>query len=162
MGGSEIVLIIFVALLFFGSKAIPDIAKTLGKAMREFQKATNEIKREINDAGGLGDEIKDLRSTIQGAKSDIEKGIKTHTSEIDHDIKEIKHDLEEGIKTQTDEIDQEIKEIKHDLKEGIKTQTDEIDQEMKEMKTDIKEMKTDISQGTEDIVHTIDEEAKMD
>jgi len=95
MGGGEIVVIVFVALLLFGSKAIPDVAKTLGKAMREFQKATNEIKREISDAGGM-DEIKDIKSTIQGAKSDIEKGIKTHTSEIKSDIQEIKKDVQTG------------------------------------------------------------------
>jgi len=69
MGGGEIVLIIFVALLFFGSKAIPDIAKTLGKAMREFQKATNEIKREINESGGgIGDEFAILNQLFRTSK----------------------------------------------------------------------------------------------
>ena len=42
ISGGEIVLVMLIALLFFGSKAIPDIAKTLGKGMREFKKATNE------------------------------------------------------------------------------------------------------------------------
>ena len=41
-------MVVLLALLLFGSKAIPDIAKTLGKGMREFRKATNEIKREID------------------------------------------------------------------------------------------------------------------
>ena len=49
ISGGEIVLVMLIALLFFGSKAIPDIAKTLGKGVREFKKATNEIKRELND-----------------------------------------------------------------------------------------------------------------
>ena len=49
ISGGEIVLVMMLALLFFGAKAIPDIAKTLGKGMREFKKATNEIKREINE-----------------------------------------------------------------------------------------------------------------
>lgn len=109
MSGGEIVVIVFVALLLFGSKAIPDIAKTLGKAMREFQKATNEIKREINDAGGLGDEIKDLRSTITGAKSDIEQGIRTHTSDIQNDINEIKNDVKTGTDNITTTITNEAK-----------------------------------------------------
>jgi sec-independent protein translocase protein TatA len=47
VSGGELVLVMLLALLFFGSKAIPDIAKTLGKGLREFKKATNEIKREI-------------------------------------------------------------------------------------------------------------------
>ena len=41
--GGELVLVMLLALLFFGAKAIPDIAKTLGKGMREFKKASNEI-----------------------------------------------------------------------------------------------------------------------
>ena len=109
MGGGEIVLIIFVALLFFGSKAIPDIAKTLGKAMREFQKATNEIKREINESGGLGEEIKDLKSTIQGAKSDIQEGVRTHTSDIEKDIQEIKCDVTTGTQNISNTITNETK-----------------------------------------------------
>ena len=83
MGGGEIVLIIFVALLFFGSKAIPDIAKTLGRAMREFQKATSEIKREINDAGG---DLSDIKSTFQSARTDIQDGIRQHTGDIKTDL----------------------------------------------------------------------------
>lgn len=91
MGGGEIVLIIFVFLLFFGSKAIPDVARTMGKAMREFQKATNEIKREINESGGgIGDDIRDIKSTIQSARNDIQEGIRKHTGDIGNDIQEIK------------------------------------------------------------------------
>jgi len=45
---SEIVIIVFVAFLLFGSKKVPDIARGLGKGYREFQKATDEIKNEIN------------------------------------------------------------------------------------------------------------------
>ena len=48
MSGSEIIVIVLVFLLLFGSKAIPDVARTLGKGMQEFKKATGEIKREID------------------------------------------------------------------------------------------------------------------
>ena len=109
MGGSEIVLIIFVFLLLFGAKAIPDIARTLGKAMREFQKATNEIKREINESGGLGDDIKDIKSTIQGAKNDIQDGIRTHTGDIEKEIQEIKSDVTTGTENITNTITNEAK-----------------------------------------------------
>jgi len=122
MGGSEIVLIIFVALLFFGSKAIPDVAKTLGKAMREFQKATNEIKREINDAGGsgLGDDIRDIKSTIQGARSDIEDGIKKHTSEINSDIQEIKADVQKSTDNITGEVKKEADNVATTINDDLK------------------------------------------
>ena len=49
IGGTEIILIVFVILILFGSKRIPEVARAVGKGFREFQKATEEIKREISD-----------------------------------------------------------------------------------------------------------------
>jgi len=43
LGAGEIILIIFVILIFFGSKKIPEIAQGLGKGIREFRKAAREI-----------------------------------------------------------------------------------------------------------------------
>lgn len=77
ISGGEIVLVMLLALLFFGSKAIPDIAKTLGKGMREFKKATNEIKREINEqTSDIKKDLKDVSSTVNKETSEIKKGIK--------------------------------------------------------------------------------------
>lgn len=76
ISGGEIVLVMLLALLFFGSKAIPDIAKTLGKGMREFKKATNEIKRELNEhTSDIKKDIDDVSSTVSKETSDIKKGI---------------------------------------------------------------------------------------
>lgn len=75
ISGGEIVLVMLLALLFFGSKAIPDIAKTLGKGMREFKKATNEIKREINDySGDIKKDIDEVSSTVNKETNEIKKG----------------------------------------------------------------------------------------
>ena len=41
LGGTEIVLIIVVLLLFFGGKRIPELAKGLGKGIREFKDASS-------------------------------------------------------------------------------------------------------------------------
>ena len=41
LGGTEIMLIVVVLLLFFGGKRIPELAKGLGKGIREFKDATN-------------------------------------------------------------------------------------------------------------------------
>jgi sec-independent protein translocase protein TatA len=49
IGGAEIILIVFVVLLLFGAKKIPEVARAMGKGYREFQKATEDIKREISD-----------------------------------------------------------------------------------------------------------------
>ncbi len=79
ISGAEMVLVMLLALLFFGAKAIPDIAKTLGKGMREFKKATNDIKREINDyTEDIKKDIDDVTSTVNKETSDIKKGITDH------------------------------------------------------------------------------------
>jgi sec-independent protein translocase protein TatA len=49
IGSAEIILIVFVVLMLFGSKKIPEVARALGKGYREFQKATDEIKRELSE-----------------------------------------------------------------------------------------------------------------
>lgn len=46
LGGTEIALILFMLFLFFGAKRIPELAKGLGKGIREFKDATKEIKKE--------------------------------------------------------------------------------------------------------------------
>lgn len=48
MGMPEILLILAIALIVIGPKKLPDIAKSLGKAMGEFKRATNELKDSIN------------------------------------------------------------------------------------------------------------------
>ena len=47
LGPFEILLILLVVLLLFGAKRIPEIARGLGKGIREFKDATNEIKQEL-------------------------------------------------------------------------------------------------------------------
>ncbi|WP_029287721.1 twin-arginine translocase TatA/TatE family subunit [Pedobacter sp. R20-19] len=48
MGGSEIVLILVVVLLLFGGKKLPELARGLGKGIREFKDASDGVKREIH------------------------------------------------------------------------------------------------------------------
>ena len=48
IGGSEILLVVLVVLILFGSKRIPEFARTLGKATREIRKAVKQIKDEID------------------------------------------------------------------------------------------------------------------
>lgn len=50
LGTSEIVLIGCVILLFFGARQLPELARGLGKGIREFKDATQDIKSTINDA----------------------------------------------------------------------------------------------------------------
>ncbi len=49
LGGPEIFLIVLFVLIFFGAKKIPELARGLGRGIREFKDATKEIKDEIEE-----------------------------------------------------------------------------------------------------------------
>lgn len=54
-----------VVLLLFGANKIPEIAKGLGKGMREFRKATDDIKREIsNQTKEITDDVKKIKDDL--------------------------------------------------------------------------------------------------
>ncbi len=48
MGGGELLLIVFVILILFGAKKIPDIAQGLGKGIREFKKAVRDVQEDLS------------------------------------------------------------------------------------------------------------------
>jgi sec-independent protein translocase protein TatA len=51
LGGGEIMLIMVVILIFFGANKIPELARGLGKGIREFKDASREIRSEFENAG---------------------------------------------------------------------------------------------------------------
>lgn len=55
LGGPEVFIVIFAILLLFGAKKIPELARGMGKGIREFKDATKEIKDEI-EQGGIKEE----------------------------------------------------------------------------------------------------------
>ena len=65
IGGPEIIIILVVVLLLFGGKKIPELARGLGKGIRDFKNATEDSK--------LKDDIKDVASEINELKSSVEK-----------------------------------------------------------------------------------------
>ena len=70
ISGQEIFIIMVVALLLFGANKIPDIAKGLGKGMREFRKATDDIKKEFNES--TEDIQKDIKDVSDSVKKDLD------------------------------------------------------------------------------------------
>jgi sec-independent protein translocase protein TatA len=69
ISGSEIFIILLVVLVLFGAKKIPELAKGLGKGMREFKKATDDIKKEINESSN------EIRKDINEMKDNIKDNI---------------------------------------------------------------------------------------
>jgi len=50
LGGTELILILAVALLLFGGKKLPELAKGLGQSIREFKKATKAVTDGVQNA----------------------------------------------------------------------------------------------------------------
>jgi len=65
IGGSEMIIILLVIIMFFGSKKIPELARGLGKGMRELKNATNDIQREIK---GNANPISDIKDAVDVKK----------------------------------------------------------------------------------------------
>ena len=76
ISGAEIAFILFVVLLVFGADKVPEIARGLGKGMRQLKDATNDIKSEITKSAekeGIDLDItKDVRKEIGKVKDDVE------------------------------------------------------------------------------------------
>jgi len=68
LGVGEIVLILLVLLLLFGAKRLPELAKGLGKSLREFKKATKDIQDEIEDTINTDKQIESSKSRLHENK----------------------------------------------------------------------------------------------
>ena len=76
VSGSELVLVLLLALLFFGANSIPEIARTLGKGMREFKKATSDIQREFEDhTSGLKKDVNDFTNSVNSESNKLSRKI---------------------------------------------------------------------------------------
>ena len=71
MGGSEILVILIVALLFLGPDKLPDAAKKISKGIRDIKKQSRILQRTIEDDEHIGGAIRDLRSALRGEEEPI-------------------------------------------------------------------------------------------
>ena len=76
IGGPEIFVILLIVVMFFGADKLPEIARGLGKGMRQIKDATNDIKREINESAqehGLDTNIvQDINKEVNDVKDNID------------------------------------------------------------------------------------------
>ncbi|MBC2711197.1 MAG: twin-arginine translocase TatA/TatE family subunit [Desulfosarcina sp.] len=79
IGMPEMILILAVALIVIGPKKLPDLAKSLGKAMGEFKKATSDLKESMQ----IDTELKDVKAAFNDINGDNQKETKIVTGEAD-------------------------------------------------------------------------------
>ena len=75
ISGPEIFVVLLIVVMLFGADKIPEIARGLGKGMRQIKDATNDIKKEINES-----------AKNQGIDTDLAKDIKSEVSKVKENI----------------------------------------------------------------------------
>lgn len=66
ISGGELMVVLLFVLLFFGSKGIPDVARTMGRMLRQVRDASQEVQREIHKgAQEVRREVEDQRRSLQ-------------------------------------------------------------------------------------------------
>jgi sec-independent protein translocase protein TatA len=90
IGGGEIVFILLVVLMLFGSDKVPEIARTLGKLMAQLKNATNDIKSEIQKS------VDDIQSdtSLDDITTEINKAKDGFIGDSTSTVNKIKEDFE--------------------------------------------------------------------
>ena len=68
-GGSEVILILFIILLLFGAKKLPELSRSLGKSLGEFKKGKEDLEKEIRDI--QNDVHKEVTKTEPETEEDV-------------------------------------------------------------------------------------------
>jgi len=79
IGMPELILIAVVALIVLGPKRLPDLAKSMGRALREFKKATSELKETLQ----VDSEFSEVKKAFTEFESDVNKTIQTEAGGAD-------------------------------------------------------------------------------
>lgn len=69
MGGSEIIVILIVALLFLGPDKLPGAAKSISKGIRDIKKQSRALQQQIESDEQIGGAIRDLKSALRGEEA---------------------------------------------------------------------------------------------
>jgi sec-independent protein translocase protein TatB len=65
LGMGELIVILAIALIFLGPKRLPDVATSLGKAIRSFRKATNDLTSQLEIDDAVKNPLRELQSALR-------------------------------------------------------------------------------------------------
>jgi Tat protein translocase TatB subunit len=137
IGMSELLVVFIVALLVFGPKRLPELARALGKGLAEIKRSLNDAKRQVQtefreiesqEKGGLGKGFADIKQSLQDVKKQMDAGYKdilTSAAQspfpkkdenvyVEEEVEE-EEEPEEEEETEEEEIEEE-EEVKKDNK----------------------------------------------
>jgi len=115
VAGSEVLLIVVFILIFFGSKSIPGIARTVGRTLRQIQNASSDIQNEIKKTAG--EYTKELN---------IDSILKETAQEVSVPLDQAVNDLENSVqyKPKTQKIETQKIETKTNVSSKTNNATD--------------------------------------
>jgi|UniRef100_UPI0035B2A5A2 sec-independent protein translocase protein TatB len=82
LGLSKMALIGAVALIVIGPEKLPRVARTIGTLLGKAQRYVSDVKAEVNRSMEL-DELKKMKSTVEGAAQEVQNSIQTTTSDFE-------------------------------------------------------------------------------
>ena len=92
LGAGEILIILAFALIFIGPKKLPELARNLGKSIREFQKAKDELLTQVNSESQQNEDHNNNQEDHHAALT----GVNTDDAEIDAEVKKMEEALSEA------------------------------------------------------------------
>lgn len=163
----EVIIILVFILMFFGSKGVPGIARSLGKGLRQLRDATDDIKRDIrhsvediekNVKNNMGDVniVKDITDTQAQIQKNIDTIVKRPSRFVKDNIKEFKESVEgvggvegmkEGVKEGVKGVEGEIEVKEVIVKKPVKSVEDVLNEGVEVDDMTVENNKVDISKG---------------
>jgi sec-independent protein translocase protein TatA len=70
ISGGELIVVALIAIMFFGKKGLPNVARSLGKTIRQFRDATQDIQRDILDS------TRDIQEDVKKHQKDFKDQFK--------------------------------------------------------------------------------------
>lgn len=110
------IFILFIMLMLFGSDKIPDIARTMGKAMAQLRNATNDIKSEINkgmEENGIRQSVDDITGNIN---SEISKARQNFLGDAPQQMKQIQQDIVADVNQVKEQTQENLDELTGPIK----------------------------------------------
>lgn len=116
IGMPEMILILAIALIVIGPKKLPDLAKSLGRAMREFKKATSELKESMQ----IDSELADVKKAFNDINDDVKEAVnvKPDQEEKSDDDTTVDKEKSETQKDKSESVSDEFENLK-DLKKAF-------------------------------------------
>ena len=152
IGGGELIFIMFIVLMLFGSDKVPEMARTMGKAMAQLKNATNDIKNEIQkgaadngfDQKMLSDLTNNITSEINSAKANLlgdSNPLKGISDSFSSEISKAKDGLLGENTTSLTDVPTTTTAEKDKLSDDAKLQNDKLNEEIEDSIGPIKRKK---------------------